>query len=124
MEPSPVIQLRSEKNEIEAQGMRNAHIRDAIAMCDCISYIEDQMKYDPEGWDERHIVRLVEEFRHEQNLSRGLAFRTIAGYGPNGALPHYEPPDLNSLPIGKNSTLVLDSGEQYDGIDNKIIRIL
>ena len=120
---SPVIHLRAEKNEIEAQGMRNSHIRDAIAMCDFISYIEEQMKYDAEGWDERQVARVVDEFRLEQNLSEGLAFPTIAGYGPNAALPHYEPPII-SRKIGTDSTLVVDSGGQYKGRNFRNLKLL
>lgn len=114
IKPSPVIHLRAEKNEIEAIGMRNSHIRDAIAMCDFMSYIEEQMDYDTDGWDEKQVVRAIDEFRLEQNLSRGLSFPTIVGYGPNGALPHYEPSNI-CRKIGTDSTLVIDSGGQYDG---------
>lgn len=123
VKPSPVIHLRAEKNEVEAKGMRNSHIRDAIAMCDFMSYMEEQMDYDTEGWDEKQVVRALDEFRLEQNLSRGLSFPTIAGYGPNAALPHYEPTNICRR-IGTDSTLVIDSGGQYDDGTTDITRTM
>jgi Xaa-Pro aminopeptidase len=61
----------------------------------------------------------LDQFRREQNLSRGPSFPTIAGFGPNGASPHYSPSDSsNVLKIDGSSTLVLDSGGHYLGKNN------
>lgn len=61
------------------------------------------------------VVRILNEYRFEQELSLGNSFNTIAAFGANGALPHYEPtPNTNAI-IFNNSTLVLDSGGQYYG---------
>jgi Xaa-Pro aminopeptidase len=58
----------------------------------------------------------VDQFRREQNFSRGPSFPTIAGFGPNGASPHYLPSESSSLlTIDGSSTLVLDSGGHYLG---------
>ncbi|XP_012276652.1 xaa-Pro aminopeptidase ApepP isoform X2 [Orussus abietinus] len=110
---SPVIALRAEKNEVEIVGMRRAHVRDAVAMCDFLAYMEEQIYLGSEGWDELQVARVANEFRLEQDLNRGIAFPTIAGYGAHAALPHYEPKNTTSVPIGSASTLVVDSGGQY-----------
>lgn len=114
--PSPIIELRAEKNEVEALGMRHAHLKDAVAMCDFLGFMEQQMELGVEGWDELQVVRVVNSFRFEQNDSVGTSFETIAGYGPHGAMPHYEPSNLTNIKIGLDSTLVIDSGGQYKGI--------
>lgn len=58
----------------------------------------------------------LDQFRREQNLSKGPSFPTIAGFGPNGAAPHYSPSESsNVLQIDGSSTLVLDSGGHYLG---------
>ncbi|XP_053597263.1 xaa-Pro aminopeptidase ApepP isoform X1 [Microplitis demolitor] len=111
--PSPIIELRAIKNDIEILGMRKAHLRDAVAMCDFMAYIDQQLKYKTTKWDEMQVARVVNEFRLEMDYNQGIAFPTIAGYGPHGALPHYEPSDRTSLMIDLNSTLVIDSGGQY-----------
>ncbi|XP_015591446.1 xaa-Pro aminopeptidase ApepP [Cephus cinctus] len=111
--PSPVIALRAEKNKVEAEGMRRAHIRDAVAMCDFLSYMEDQINLDSDGWDEMQVARLANEARFEQDRSKSISFPTIAGYGAHAAQPHYEPVNTTNVLIGKQSTLVVDSGGQY-----------
>ncbi|XP_044594219.1 probable Xaa-Pro aminopeptidase P isoform X2 [Cotesia glomerata] len=111
--PSPIIELRAVKNEIEILGMRKAHLRDAVAMCDFMAYMEEQLKYKTTKWDEMQVARVVNEFRLEMDYNQGISFPTIVGYGPHAALPHYEPIDSTSLMIELNSTLVIDSGGQY-----------
>ncbi|XP_011138662.1 xaa-Pro aminopeptidase 1 isoform X1 [Harpegnathos saltator] len=111
--PSPIIDLRAEKNKIEAAGMRKSHLKDAIAMCDFLAYMEEQYEFDSEGWDEMQVARVANEFRYEQDDNKGISFPTIVGYGPHGAMPHYEPINLTNIKIGTTSTLVVDSGGQY-----------
>lgn len=44
---SPIVYLRAEKNVIEREGMSRAHIRDAAATCDILSYLEERVsKYE------------------------------------------------------------------------------
>lgn len=40
---SPIVFMRAQKNEVEREGMRRAHIRDAVAMCDTFSYLEERV---------------------------------------------------------------------------------
>ena len=112
---SPIIDLRAEKNKVEVAGMRKSHLKDAMAMCDFLAYMEEQYKLDSEGWDEMQVVRVINEIRYEQDGNRGIAFPTIAGYGPHAAMPHYEPNNLTNIKIGTTSTLMIDSGGQYLG---------
>lgn len=37
---SPIVYLKAQKSTAEAAGMRKAHLRDAVAMCTLLSYIE------------------------------------------------------------------------------------
>lgn len=113
--PSPVLSLRAQKNEVEAEGMRRSHLRDAVAMCDFLAYMEEQYTLNSNGWDEMQVARLANEFRYEQDKNKGISFPTIAGYGPHAAIPHYEPNNLTNIKIGQASTLVVDSGGQYLG---------
>ncbi|PNF28969.1 Xaa-Pro aminopeptidase 1 [Cryptotermes secundus] len=111
--PSPIIFMKARKNRIEIGGMREAHIRDAVALCDFLAYLEEAIAAGKE-WNELQVAQEVDQFRREQNLSRGPSFPTIAGFGPNGASPHYSPfESSNLLKIDGSSTLVLDSGGHY-----------
>lgn len=40
---SPIIFMKAQKNEIEREGMRKAHIIDGAAMCETLSYIEQKV---------------------------------------------------------------------------------
>lgn len=42
--PSPIITMRAQKNQIERDGMRAAHVRDAVAMIDTLSYLEERVR--------------------------------------------------------------------------------
>lgn len=66
-------------------------------------------------FDELKIASVVDLTRKSQEHNKGLSFATIAGYGPNSALPHYQPSNATSKKVQKESTFVLDSGGQYDG---------
>jgi Xaa-Pro aminopeptidase len=40
---SPIVYMRAEKNMIEREGMRRAHVKDAVAMCDTFTYLDDRV---------------------------------------------------------------------------------
>jgi Xaa-Pro aminopeptidase len=61
------------------------------------------------------VANMVDKYRDEQNFSRGASFKSIVGYGPNGAIPHYTPSSASSLKLDHISTLVIDSGAHYWG---------
>jgi Xaa-Pro aminopeptidase len=35
--------LKATKNAVEVEGMRNAHLKDAVALCDFISLLQEQV---------------------------------------------------------------------------------
>ncbi|KAF4529186.1 hypothetical protein B566_EDAN017660, partial [Ephemera danica] len=109
---SPILMIKSVKNDVEIKGMRQAHVRDAAALCLFMAYLEDMLETGKEI-NESYVATTVDAFRLDQPLSEGASFRTIAGYGKNGALPHYRPKAASALRIKDDSTLVLDSGGQY-----------
>jgi Xaa-Pro aminopeptidase len=42
---SPVLLMKDRKSDIEAQGMQNAHIRDAVALCQFLCMLEEGVSY-------------------------------------------------------------------------------
>lgn len=42
---SPVLLMKDSKSDIEAQGMQNAHIRDAVALCHFLYMLEEGVSY-------------------------------------------------------------------------------
>ncbi|XP_076058847.1 xaa-Pro aminopeptidase 1-like isoform X2 [Oratosquilla oratoria] len=109
---SPVLEMKSQKNEVEIEGMKNSHIRDAVALVSFLSFMEEEMKTGG-TWDEITASEKLLEYRQEQDHFMGLSFETISAFGPNGAVIHYRPKPETKRQITTNSLYLLDSGGQY-----------
>ncbi|XP_045466306.1 xaa-Pro aminopeptidase 1-like [Harmonia axyridis] len=109
---SPIIYMKAVKNPTEIEGMKNAHIRDAAAMCEFFAYLDERFK-ENDVFTELDLVKTLDEFRFAQEMSIGNSFRTIVAFGTNAAYPRYEPRNITNKVIFNNSTLILDSGGQY-----------
>ncbi|KAJ9581804.1 hypothetical protein L9F63_003873 [Diploptera punctata] len=117
LKTSPALLMKNIKNEVESKGMRNAHIKDAVALCQFLNKIENEVTWDPskeqKEWDELTAESHLDSLRKQQALSLGPSFDTISAFGPNSALPHYSAtPDTNRV-IDNSSLFMLDSGGQY-----------
>ncbi|XP_015596687.1 xaa-Pro aminopeptidase 2 [Cephus cinctus] len=110
--PSPVLLRKDRKNDVEAAGMKHAHVKDAVALIQFMGLIEREMAEDV-YWDELKAVETLSKLRTKQAYNRGDSFSYISAFGPNSALPHYMPTSETNLQILKNSTFMLDSGGQY-----------
>jgi len=110
--PSPLILMKAQKNDVEVIGMKNAHLRDAVALCDFMSLLQDEIRAGKE-WDELKVVTTLDAYRKQQSRSKGPSFSTIAGFGPNGAIIHYRPTKDTNRKIDNTSMLLIDSGGQY-----------
>ncbi|XP_063592156.1 xaa-Pro aminopeptidase 1-like [Penaeus indicus] len=40
---SPILFMKGRKNEVESQGMMNAHLKDAVALCDFLALLENEV---------------------------------------------------------------------------------
>ena len=108
---SPVVLMKSVKNGVEAEGMRQAHIRDGVAMVRFLRWFEEAV---PDGGMTEIIAAdQLEKFRSEGQLFQGLAFRTISGYAGHGAIIHYTVTPRTDVEIKPEGIYLLDSGGQY-----------
>jgi len=112
LELSPIMQRKAQKNEMEIKGMKNANIKDAVALIAFSAELEKGIEAGEE-WDEMRAARRLLEYRNKQNLFKGPSFQTIAAYGAHGAIIHYKPSVETNAKIGTNSLFLLDSGGQY-----------
>ena len=62
--------------------------------------------------------------RAEQPLFRDISFDTIAGYGPHGAIVHYEATPETDVKLEPKGLLLLDSGAQYQDGTTDITRTI
>lgn len=110
---TPVALWKSQKNPIEQEGFRKAHVHDGIAMVRFLKKIEEAIAHGEqvtELWVDRELTAL----RAEQPGFLSLSFETIAGFGPHGAIVHYEATEETDAEISPNGLLLLDSGAHYN----------
>ena len=100
---------KSIKNTVELKGIRNAHLRDGVALSKFIYWLSKNYK----GKTEADVAEKLLTFRKKELNFFSESFATIAGCGKNTAIVHYHAPEKNSAILKKNSVLLLDSGGQY-----------
>jgi Xaa-Pro aminopeptidase len=105
----PCIALKAKKNEVEKASMRNAHIRDGVAITKFLCWFDRNGA----GTTEIEVEQKLAAFRNESPLCRDSSFDTIAGFGANGAIVHYRASPETNKTIEKGNLLLLDSGAQY-----------
>lgn len=109
--PSPIAQMKAVKNAVEIQGMRRAHIKDAVTLCEYFSWLEKEI---PKG----HITEVsaadkLEEIKKDQEDYVSLSFTTISSTGEHGAVIHYKPTEETDRVLTTEELYLCDSGAQY-----------
>ncbi|HST91866.1 MAG TPA: aminopeptidase P family N-terminal domain-containing protein, partial [Brevundimonas sp.] len=107
----PCTLPRAAKNSVEIEGARQAHIRDGAALTRFLHWVDTVAQETLP--DERAVAEALEGFREATGALKDLSFDTIAGAGPNGALPHYKPVARTIRRMEKGSLLLVDGGGQY-----------
>ena len=110
--PSVVALAKAVKNETQIAGIRAAMERDGVALVKSFMEIERRLAIG-EGLTELDVADILRKFRGEQPLFFDESFGTIAGYGPHGAIVHYEATPETSSVIKTDNLLLIDSGAQY-----------
>lgn len=109
---SPILDTKAIKNEVELEGMRQCHLRDAAAVVNYFAWLEEQLSAGI-VLNEIDGASRLEKFRGEQEDFVGLSFDTISASGSNGSIIHYSPQPKTCAVIDPNSLYLCDSGGQY-----------
>uniref|UniRef100_A0A3Q1K529 X-prolyl aminopeptidase (aminopeptidase P) 2, membrane-bound n=1 Tax=Anabas testudineus TaxID=64144 RepID=A0A3Q1K529_ANATE len=110
---SPVLTTKAVKDETEQQILRDAHVRDAVAVIQLLMWLE---KVVPEGKEtELTAAKYVDTCRRRVHTinKKGPSFDTISASGPNAALAHYSPTAENNRKLTVDEMYLVDSGGQY-----------
>ncbi len=118
----PCVLPKARKNAIEQEGARLAHVRDGVAMARFLYWFETESAKG--GLTELSVAGKVKEFREATGMLMDLSFNTIAGAGPNAALPHYAVSEESNRPLQPNELFLIDSGAQYQDGTTDITRTL
>lgn len=111
----PCIRHMAIKRDTEIQSMKNAHKRDAIAVCEFIKELKESLE-NKEELDEITISERLSKIRQKQDLYFSESFETICGFAENGAIIHYHADNFSNKKITYGSQpnlLLIDSGAQY-----------
>jgi Xaa-Pro aminopeptidase len=107
----PTLAMKARKNKAEQDGMRNAHLRDGIALANFLYWIDKTAgRGKTTEWE---VGEKIDALRAELDLHQGPSFQTIAGFGANGAIVHYRASEKSSAKLKKGSLLLVDSGGQF-----------
>ena len=110
--PSPVAARKEVKDPQEIEWIRDAHLRDGLAMEKFLFWLERSLAAGKRisEWDA--AVKLG-QYRAEIPDYMGDSFETISAYGKGAALPHYVTPKENAPIIEPHGLYLCDSGGQY-----------
>lgn len=103
-----VYNLKCIKNNTETENIKNAYIKENIALTKAFYEI-----YNSQNIDECDVRYIIEKHRKAYKNYYSPSFETIAAFGENAAMMHYNPQKENCSKIGENGMLLIDTGGQY-----------
>lgn len=129
-EINPTLLPKAIKNAVEVANIREAHIKDGVAVSRFMYWLKKRVQAAKEtaadGCEhpvvtdetgapltEISVADKLAFFREEQENYRGLSFETIAGFGPHGAIIHYSATPETDCELHTDEFLLVDSGGQY-----------
>lgn len=110
-EPNPSAWMKAKKNEVELENTRQAHLKDAAAMCKFMYWLKKNVGKIP--MTEISASDYLENLRRQQEGCFDLSFDTICGYAEHGAIVHYGATEETDVEIKPEGLLLVDSGGQY-----------
>lgn len=119
---NPSTLLKACKNQAEIAQVRQTMAQDGAALCEFFAWFEQTV-----------VTRAVTELEVDEQITAARArrphfispsFGTIAAFGPNGAMPHYQATPDSYSEITGDGLLLIDSGGQYVGGTTDITRVV
>jgi Xaa-Pro aminopeptidase len=108
--PDPCALPKACKNPPEQDGTRNAHARDAVAVCRFLHWLDTGRTVDT---TEAAAAAKLLAFRQQVDNFREESFPAISGAGPNGAIIHYRVTPESDRVLGPDEVYLIDSGGQF-----------
>ncbi|MBQ7972836.1 MAG: aminopeptidase P family protein [Lachnospiraceae bacterium] len=107
------------KDEAELKAMKEIYLKDSAAVCKFLCWLSKQ----PAGSvTETEAADKMDALRSEIPEFTDLSFSTIAAYGANAAMMHYEPDRDHPVVLQDGNVFLLDSGGQYKGGTTDVTR--
>ena len=107
-EIEPTVLMKAIKNKVEVDNTRNAHVKDAVAMCKFMYWLKNNIGKIP--MTEISVSDYLADLRAEQEGFLDLSFGTISGYSEHGAICHYSATPESDKELKPEGLLLVDSG--------------
>ena len=117
----PAMRMKAIKNSTEIACTKQAHSRDGAAEVKFMKWLKENVS--KEAITEISAADYLWEERRKQG-AYDLSFDTIAGYGPHGAIIHYEAAPETNVQLKPEGFLLVDSGGQYEDGTTDITRTI
>ena len=108
---NPSVLMKAMKNEVELQNIRNAHIKDGVAMTRFMKWVKENVG--KMEITEMSASDQLEAFRAEQEGFLWPSFEPICGAGEHAAIVHYSSTPETNVPLKENAFFLTDTGGNY-----------
>lgn len=110
--PQPSTRMKACKSAAELNNLSVAMRRDGLALVRFFAHLD---RTDPitERQDESTLAEILRTYRREGDYYIGDSFHYISGFGPNGAIVHYNADEAGPATIDRPGIYLIDSGGQY-----------
>ena len=108
----PLLLMKGVKNDTELAHIREAHIRDAVAMVRFQIELESRLAAG-ETLTELTVDEILHKYRSNTDKFLVESFGTIAAYGGNAAMMHYHATPEDHAKLQRKGFLLVDSGATY-----------
>ena len=107
----PTLVMKAIKNPVEIENTRNAHVKDAVAMCKFMYWLKQNVG--KQEMTEISASDYLAKLRAQQEGFLDLSFDTICGYADHGAIVHYAATPESDVALKPEGLLLVDSGGHY-----------
>lgn len=114
--PNPSTLAKAEKNPVEMENERQAHIQDGVAVTRMVRWLREQEKagaFERGEITELDVSEKLLGYRKERPGFVDQSFSPIVASGEHGAIVHYEATEESNIPVRLNSFLLVDTGGHY-----------
>ncbi len=119
---NPTEGLKAIKNQTELEQMRRFFLLDSIVVTKFIYWLKSNIG--KKEITEVSAAEYLDNLRAQIPGFLELSFPTIAGFGANAAMMHYEATPENHAVLEKKGMLLVDSGGQYLGATTDVTRTI
>ncbi len=108
---NPTILMKAMKNEVELANIREAHIKDGVAVTKFMHWIKT--RYDKETITELSSAAKLTELRAAQEGYIRDSFEPLCAFADHAAMMHYSPSAETDVPLSSGAFFLNDTGGGY-----------